>query len=230
VTCENGLRLPAGEIAALAHAAGVRVLFDGAQALGQFPIDLHALDADFYALTGHKWLLAGYGVGAFYVRRALLDEVAVSWTGAGAAEHLDRETGRLQWWGGARRFEFGNRLWPSYVGFGEAVETLRAIGLDRIAARASGLAATLKRELAAIPGVAVLSPDDPARSTGIVCFRVAGHAGDAVARALWERAGIVCRAAFGGSAVRISVAFFTTEDELATLIAAVGDLARGRSA
>jgi selenocysteine lyase/cysteine desulfurase len=230
VTAENGLRLPAGEIAALARAAGVRVLFDGAQALGQFPVDLHALGADFYAATGHKWLLAGYGVGFFYVRRALLDEVAVSWTGAGATEHLDRETGRLRWRDGARRFEFGNRLWPSYVGYGVAVETLQAIGPDRIAARSTGLAAALKRELATIPGVDVLSPDDPARSTGIVCFRVAGHTGEEVARSLWERTRIVCRAAFGGSAIRISVAFFTTEDELAALRAAVGDLARGRSA
>lgn len=225
VTCENGLRLPAGKIATLAHANGVRVLFDGAQAIGQFPVDLHALGADFYASTGHKWLLAGYGIGTLYVRRALLGEVAVSWTGAGATEHLDRETGQRQWWGGARRYEFGNRLWPSYVGYGVAADMLREIGLDRIAARVATLAAALKRELAAIPGVAMLSPDDPARSTGIVCFRVAGLAGDAVARALWERARIVCRAAFGGSAVRVSVAFFTTDDELTTLLAAVRRLA-----
>ncbi|MGA7672352.1 MAG: aminotransferase class V-fold PLP-dependent enzyme [Nitrolancea sp.] len=225
VTAENGLRLPAKQISALAHERNVKVLFDGAQSLGQFPLDLHETDADFYAMTGHKWLLGGYGVGLFYTRRDQLEELAVSWTGAGATESLDRETGEHRWSRGARRFEFGNRLWPSYVGLGAAADYLSEIGLDAIEARSGEQSDALKRALRAIPGVTVLTPADPSLSTGIVCFEIEGMTGDQITDQLWERRKIVCRAAFAHRAVRISVAFFVDSNELDTVVEVVRELA-----
>ncbi len=225
VTAENGLRLPAKRISALAHERNVKVLFDGAQSLGQFPLDLHETGADFYAMTGHKWLLGGYGVGLFYTRRDQLEQLAVSWTGAGATEFLDRETGEHRWSEGARRFEFGNRLWPSYVGLGAAAAYLSEIGLDAIEARSGEQADALKRALRSIPGVTVRTPSDPSLSTGIVCFEIAGMTGDQIADQLWERRKIVCRAAFAHRAVRISVAFFVDSSELDTVVEVARELA-----
>jgi L-cysteine/cystine lyase len=224
VTAENGLRLPARRICELAHARDVKVLFDGAQALGQFPLDLHQIGADFYAMTGHKWLLGGYGVGLFYVRRDQLDQLSVSWTGAGATEFLDHVTGEHRWLDGARRFEFGNRLLPSYLGMGEAADFLSEIGLDAIEARAGEQADALKQALRDIPGVTVLTPSDPSLSTGIVCFAIEGMTGDEIARQLRERRRIVCRAAFGHRAVRISVAFFVDAAETAAVVDVVQQL------
>ena len=226
VTAENGLRLPAKRISALAHERNVKVLYDGAQSLGQFPLDLHDTGADFYAMTGHKWLLGGYGVGLFYVRRDQLDGISVSWTGAGSTEFLNRETGEHRWWEGARRFEFGNRLWPSYLGMGAAADYLSNIGLDTIEARAGEQADSFKRALGAIPGVTVLTPSDPSLSTGIVCFEIEGMTGDEIVEQFWERRKIVCRAAFAHRAVRISVAFFVDAAELAAVVDVAQELAR----
>ena len=218
VTAENGLRLPAKEITKLAHAHGVEVLYDGAQAVGQFPIDLYDMDVDYYCITGHKWLLGGQGVGALYVRRDKLDDILVSWTGSSATEELNRATGDHAWLEGARRFEFGNRFWPSYVAFGEAVAFINDVGTGVIESQAGESADTLKRKLAAIPGVTLLTPLDPDLSTGIVGFEIEGMTGTEIARHFWERWQIICRPAFQGRAVRISCAFFTVPDELQTVL------------
>ena len=225
VTAENGLRLPAKEITDLAHRHGVRVLYDGAQSVGQFPIDLHDIGADYYAVTGHKWLCGGMGVGAFYVRAELIEDLAVSWTGAGAVADLDRQSGDLTWQPGARRYEFGNRAWPVYHGLGAAVEYVQELGTDQIEAQAGELADGLKRDLDAITGVTVITPMDPTLSTGIVSFEIAGMAGPEVASALWDRWHIICRAAMHGTATRLSVAFFTNDAEIATARNAVATLA-----
>ncbi len=230
VTAENGLRLPAREIVELAHRHGAQVLFDGAQSVGQFPLDLHEINADYYAMTGHKWLCGGMGVGAFYVREDLIDALAVSWTGSGAVSELDRVSGDLTWQPGARRYEFGNRAWPIYHGLGAAVDYIQTLGTDQIEARAGELADGLKRDLAAIPGVTVISPMDPALSTGIVSFTIDGMTGPEVAAALWERWQIICRAAMQGTATRLSVAFFTNNAELTTARDAVATLAKEAAA
>ncbi|MEZ4522077.1 MAG: aminotransferase class V-fold PLP-dependent enzyme [Thermomicrobiales bacterium] len=226
VTAENGLRLPAKEIVDLAHANGAQVLFDGAQSVGQFPIDLRDINADYYAMTGHKWLCGGMGVGAFYVRKDLLDDLSVTWIGAGSTADLNRETGEFTLHPGANRYEFGNRAWPLYIGLGEAVDYIQTLGTDQIESRAGETADGFKRDLASIPGVTVISPMDPALSTGIVSFTVDGMTGPEVASALWERWQIICRAAMHGTATRLSVAFFTNDTEIATARDAVATLAR----
>lgn len=229
VTAENGLRLPAKEITDLAHSRDVQVLFDGAQSAGQFPIDLRQIGCDYYAMTGHKWLLGGLGVGALYIRSDRIDDLAVSWSGAGAVEELDRVTGEFRWQPGARRFEFGGRSRPLYFGLDSAVDYLQRIGPDQIEARAGELADGLKQELASIPNVTVLSPAEPSMSSGIVCFEISGVGGNEVVDALWERWQIVSRAAFQGRAIRLSVAFFTSPDELQTVIEAVRQVADERT-
>lgn len=230
VTAENGLRLPAKEITELAHANGAQVLFDGAQSVGQFPIDLREINADYYALTGHKWLCGGMGVGAFYVRKDLLDDLTVTWIGAGSTSELDRETGEFTLHPGANRYEFGNRAWPLYIGMGAAVDYIQALGTDQIESQAGEMADGLKRDLASIPGVTVISPMDPALSTGIVSFTVDGMTGPEVATALWERWQITCRAAMHGTATRLSVAFFTNDAEITTARDAVATLAKEAAA
>ncbi|CAN5564742.1 aminotransferase class V-fold PLP-dependent enzyme [soil metagenome] len=230
VTAENGLRLPAKEIVDLAHRNGVQVLFDGAQSVGQFPISLREINADYYAMTGHKWLCGGQGVGAFYVRQDLIDDLDVSWTGSGAVAELDRVTGDFTWQPGARRFEFGNRAWPLYIGLGAAVDYIQELGTDQIEAQAGELADGLKRELDSIPGVTVITPMDPSLSTGIVSFTIDGMTGPEVAAALWDRWKIICRAAMQGTATRLSVAFFTSPSEIETARDAVATLAREAAA
>ena len=69
VTTDWGTRLPAREICALARARGIFTLWDGCQAVGQFPVDLHEIGCDFYATNGYKWLLSPMGTGFLFVRK-----------------------------------------------------------------------------------------------------------------------------------------------------------------
>jgi selenocysteine lyase/cysteine desulfurase len=225
VTCEDGLRLPAAEIVAVAHAAGVPVLFDAAQSLGQFPIDLRAIGCDYYAMTGHKWVCGGHGRGALYVRRDRLDALKPSWTGAAAPAAFDMWTGAYQLRDDAQRFEFGGRNFQMYASFAEALAQLREIGLERVEAIVARTAGDLKRRLSAIAGCRVLTPADPTRSAGIVTFELAGRPGTELAPLLWERGRVVCRHAMAGRAIRLSVAYFTSPEEIAAVADLVADLA-----
>ena len=74
VSCLDGRRLPVEEATRLARSRGVKVLVDGAQAVGQVPVDVAAIDADFYAGSLHKWLLGPAGLGYLVVNRRQLPE------------------------------------------------------------------------------------------------------------------------------------------------------------
>src|SRR5215213_6225300 len=70
----SGLVMPVRRIADIAHARGALVLVDGAQSAGAIPVDVRALGADMYAIPAQKWLLGPEGLGAFWVKRELLDQ------------------------------------------------------------------------------------------------------------------------------------------------------------
>jgi selenocysteine lyase/cysteine desulfurase len=113
VTTDSGTVLPAREIVRLARDAGALSLFDGAQALGQGPVDLHDLGCDFYAAMGYKWLLGPSGTGLLYARRASQGQLR-SVIGSGSVRWLDLPRGRYEEDEGAARFEFAARAWPQY--------------------------------------------------------------------------------------------------------------------
>ena len=227
VTCEDGQRLPARRIVETAHALGVPVLFDGAQSLGQFPIDLREIGCD-CAMTGHKWVGGGHGRGALYVRRERIAELRPSWTGSSAPAEFDMWSGQYTLRDDAGRFEFGGRNFQMYASFAEAIAQLRELGLDRIEAGVAAAAGDLKRRLAAIAGCRVLTQAEPARSTGIVTFELAGRPGRELVPLLWERGRVVCRHAMAGRAIRLSVAYFTSPEEIEAIAGLVAELAAGR--
>ncbi len=227
VTCEDGIRLPARAIVEAAHAAGIPVLFDGAQAVGQFPIDLHEIGCDFYATTGLKWVCAGRGVGAFYIRRDRLAALRVSWSGAYASSDFNMSTGAYTFRDDARRFEFGGRNWQMYASYAQALANVRAIGIETIETIVREKASRLKRMLAVIEGCRVLTPMEPARSTGIVTFELNRLSGTETVDQVWLRRKIICRAAFQGRAVRLSVAHFTSAEEITRVVETVRELSRG---
>ena len=82
VSRETGLRFPARAMIEIAHLHDVPILFDGAQSFGSIPIDVKALNCDFYCLSGHKYIMAPQGTGAFYVREDRIEWLKGSWLGA----------------------------------------------------------------------------------------------------------------------------------------------------
>lgn len=215
VTTDSGTLLPAEEICALARARGILTLWDGCQAVGQLPVDLHGMGCDFYATNCYKWLLAPIGTGFLYVRKD-------------AQQVLKPLRRPHDLSASARQYELGSPASVLYLGVGASLDFLTCIGGSQaIAAEASRKAEKLWARLDAIPGVQVVSSRRPETRSGIVTFAIAGMEGDEVSTALRQRWQIVQRGTYmtDPTGVRISVAFYTSDAELDTLVEAVTMLA-----
>ena len=229
----SGLVNPAAEGGALAKAHGVPFLLDACQSVGQMPLDVEELGCDFLSGTSRKYLRGPRGVGFLWVRPSLLDgleppmldNTSATWTG----EH----SYRLQ--PGMRRFETYESAVAARVGLGVAVEQALALGLERIEARITHLAAHLRRLLSEIPGVHVA--DRGQRLCGIVTFHLEGWPTQELRRALVQRDVEVSVTSRESSRwllapelpeelVRASVHLSNTEDELAHVAHMVDQLSR----
>ena len=214
-TTDSGTLLPAEEICALARARGILTLWDGCQAVGQLPVDLHGMGCDFYATNCYKWLLAPIGTGFLYVCKDAQQ----------ALKPLRRPHDPSA---SARQYEMGSPASVLYLGVGASLDFLTCIGGPRaIAAEASRKAEELWARLDAIPGVQVVSSRCPETRSGIVTFAIAGMEGGEVSTALRQRWQIVQRGTYmtDPTGVRISVAFYTSDAELDALVEAVTTLA-----
>jgi len=223
VAWSTGALLPAAAIAALAHGCGAVGILDGAQSAGAIPLAVDEIGADFYAVSGQKWLLGPDGTGALAVGRGVVGSVLPP-VGGFLAASAPYAVGREALWPDARRFETAGLHKPSIVGLARSAGWLSMfVGLPWACERAARLAAGGAERLAGTPGVTVVTPR--ARMATLVSFRVAGWSAEEVAVALRRRVHAIIRSIPGLDAVRLSVAFFTTEDELRRVLDAVEELA-----
>ncbi len=225
VTTLTGLRLPAARLSQIAHDAGIPILIDGAHAEGQFAVDVQGIGCDFYAACGHKWLLAPQGTGFFYIRREMQERIRPDWLGWGIEHEFHRKAMTYQLAPDARRYESSTRAWPLFIALGQAIDFINTVGLDEIAARVRPFAASLKTRLAQIPRVRVHSPMHAGMSTGLVTFEILGREPEALMNELWSRHHIVTNWVRDLNAVRVSVAFFTSGEELDQLLKAIEEIA-----
>lgn len=221
----NGLRLPLEEVQALARGRGIPVLVDGAQAAGQIPLNLRQMGCDFYALPGHKWLLGPDGTGALFIRRDLIPQVRPAKVGYWALQQgpkgewvENRE--------GIQKFEISTTSTPLWAGLAAAIEFLQFLGLEEAWSRVRRLASLLCQGLEAIPGVEVLSPRHGALESGLVAFSLEGVEPGRVVDWLWERERAVARTVAFPAGVRLSTAFFNTEEEIERVVGSLRGLAR----
>jgi cysteine desulfurase/selenocysteine lyase len=145
-----GTVLPVQEIVRLAHAQGVPVLVDGAQAIPHASVDVRALDCDFYAFSGHK-VYGPTGIGVLYARESLLAAMP-PWQGGGEmilSVSIESSTYNEA----PARFEAGTPNISGAVGLGAALEYVESLGREAIAAHEHGLLTQASERLAALPGV-----------------------------------------------------------------------------
>jgi cysteine desulfurase/selenocysteine lyase len=179
---------PVREIAAIAHAAGARVLVDGAQAVARMPVDVQAIGCDFYALSGHK-LYGPSGIGALWGRAELL-EAMPPWQGGGEMIETVRFE-RSTWARIPHKFEAGTPHIAGGAGLAAAIGYLESIGIDRVAAHEEALLAYAVEALATVPGVRLVGTA-PSRA-GVLGFVVDGiHAHDV--GTILDREGVAVRA------------------------------------
>jgi cysteine desulfurase/selenocysteine lyase len=163
-----GSVLDARRAAALAHKVGALLLLDGCQSAPHMPVDVAALDCDFYVFSAHK-LYGPTGIGALWARKAILDAMP-PWEGGGAM--IDRVSFAGTTYGPApQRFEAGTPAITEAIAFGAAADYVSSIGLAAMHAREAELVRHLRRELTAMNNVRVFGPAD---SAGIVSFVIDG--------------------------------------------------------
>lgn len=163
-----GSVLDAPRAAALAHRHGAKLLLDGCQSAPHMPVDVTALDCDFYVFSAHK-LYGPTGIGALWARADILDAMP-PWEGGGAM--IDRVTfERTTYAPAPQRFEAGTPAITEAIAFGAAADYVSSIGLAAMHAREAELVKHLRRELTAMNDVRVFGPED---SAGIVSFAIDG--------------------------------------------------------
>jgi L-cysteine/cystine lyase len=218
----TGARLPVGAIAELAHRRGARVVVDGAQAVGAMPVSVAELGADFYAIPAQKWLLGPEGMGALWASHDVLDEAAPSMGSWFSFERLTPKEAVPR--PTARRFDAAGYHRPSVTGFARSCGWLSMfVGLPWGHARGLAMAAAAAERFAAIPGLELVTPRD--RMATLVTFRVGGWTADQVLAELGSRAFVIARTIPDHGAVRLSIGFFTTEDEIERVAAVLELLA-----
>lgn len=174
VTCTTGMVLPIKEIIAYCRSKGIMTCIDGAHPLGMMKVDLKELNPDFYATSGHKWLLGPKGTGFLFINKNTIQELKPIHAGAYAGIDYDLENLKFEHNQKTHRIELGTRSTPTAMALGAAIDFVNAIGIENIEARGKALAKYLKEELVKIPKVEVLTPFDEQYSASIVTFSVKG--------------------------------------------------------
>lgn len=217
-----GSVLDVARAAELAHGVGAKLLLDGCQAVPRLPVDVAALDCDFYAFSGHK-LYGPTGIGALWARREHLAAMP-PWQGGGAMIEKVAFEGTT-YAPPPQRFEAGTPAIVEALGLAAACDYVDAIGLDAIHAHEARLVAAAREALRGMNDVTLFGPDEAA---GIVSFAIDGvhphdlgtildeedvaiRAGHHCAQPLMARLGVdaTARASFG---------LYSHEDDVAALL------------
>jgi cysteine desulfurase/selenocysteine lyase len=221
-----GTILPVKRIAALAHARGIPVFVDGAQAIPRMPVDVQDLDCDFYAFSSHK-IYGPTGVGVLYGKTALL-EAMPPWQGGGdmiRSVTFEKTTFNAL----PYKFEAGTPNIAGGIAFGAALDYVSGVGLDRIAAHEHDLLAYATEQVSAIEGLRIVGT--AREKAGVLSFVLDGAHPHDIGTVL-DREGIAIRTGhhcaqpvmdrFGLPATaRASFGLYNTRGEVDALVTAI---------
>ena len=222
-----GTITPMAEIVRLAHARGVPVLVDGCQAIPHLPVDVQALDADFYVFSGHK-LYGPSGIGVLYGKEVLLDAMPPY---QGGGEMIDLMTfEKTTYTNLPFKFEADTPHIAGVIALGTAIDYITGLGLEKIAAHEDDLLAYGTEQLGKINSLrfvgtaadktAILSfvlDDVHPHDIGTILDRegVAVRTGHHCAQPIMERYDIA-------ATVRASIGLYNTREEIDVLVTALG--------
>lgn len=222
---------PVREMIATAHAHGVPVLVDGAQSIPHMPVDVQALDADFYVFSGHK-IYGPTGVGVLYGKEDWLDKLPPYQGGGEMIQHVSFE--RTTFNELPFKFEAGTPDYIGTTGLAKALDYVSALGMDRIAAYEHELTEYATRRLKEIPGMRIFGE---APEKGSVISFLVGNIHHFDMGTLLDRLGIAVRTGHHCAqplmqrlgiegTVRASFALYNTKEEIDALVAGVERVSR----
>ncbi|PVE18497.1 SufS family cysteine desulfurase [Arthrobacter sp. Bz4] len=219
---------PVAELVALAQQHGALTVLDACQSVPHLPVDVHALDIDFMAFSGHK-MLGPTGIGALYGRAELLNAMPPFLTGGSMITTVTME--RAEYLPAPARFEAGTQRISQAIALAAAANYLTETGMQRIQQWEETLGKQLVDGLSQLPGIRVLGPAAGVQRIGLAAFDVDGvhahdvgqyldHQGIAVrvghhcAQPLHRRLGLT-------ATTRASTYLYNTSDEVDAFLAAV---------
>ncbi|UYU33475.1 cysteine desulfurase SufS [Siccibacter colletis] len=165
-----GVENPVRDIITTAHAAGVKVLVDGAQAVMHHAVDVQALGCDFYLFSAHK-LYGPTGIGVLYVRGDILNAMP-PWEGGGSMIGTVSLTEGTTWNAAPWRFEAGTPNTAGIIGLGAAIEYVHNLGLDNIADYEQTLMRYALNALREVPDLTIYGPPE---RLGVISFNLGKH-------------------------------------------------------
>lgn len=227
VQYSSGYRLDLSAVGKLCRANDLLFAVNGAQALGQIPLDVGELGIDFLCGTSHKWMMGGYGVGLFFARSRVMSGStlpAAGWLSVDnpmgmnnvfGAEITDKPNKPYFEAEGAKfrqdvsALEVGNSAFGLVFGFGAALELHEQLGIENTERHIASLQAILRKGLRSRGFVPNL-PDDPAIGSGICVFPVQGDVHDACRQLSHQ--GVIVTPRGGG--LRASTHVFNNEEDV----------------
>lgn len=214
---------PIATISEMAHAFGAAVMVDGAQAAPHLPIDVRALDCDFYAVSGHK-MYGPSGAGFLYGKRAWLERMPPFMGGGEMIDKVSFEETTFE--EPPYRFEAGTPPIAEVIGLGEAIDFLGELGMTNVQAWDEALLAYATPRLLEVPGLRIVG--EAAEKSGLIAFTIDGQHPFDIA-AILDRRGIAVRAGHHcaqpvmrhfdvPATVRASFGVYTTKEDVDALI------------
>lgn len=225
VTTERGVVLPVDEVSALARERGIVTVVDAAQSFGARPTDVRLLGCDVMAFPSFKWSMGPYGIGAMFVRRDVQERLLPSGSGGGAVTEAEFPPGSFGFHPTAERYEFGARPYALYAAWRSSIQLVSDLGLEAIQQRSAALAAHARRIFSDVPGARIKTPDQGAARSGIFTVGLEGVPGMPLAEHCLKTHRILCRAAYGFTAVRFSFHAFNDASDIQAAANALGDFA-----
>ncbi len=221
---------PVKEIVAIAHAHGVPVLIDGAQAVAHMPVDVQALGCDFYCFSGHK-MYAPMGVGVMYGREEILGQLPPYQGGGEMIKDVTFE--RTTYNELPFRFEAGTPSVGDVLGLGAAIDFMKEQGIENIARHEEELLHYAMKQLKEVPGMRFFGTAP--HKAGVVSFLL-GNAHPYDVGTLLDKLGIAVRTGhhctqpvmdrYGiPGTVRASFACYTKRDDIDALVNALNRIA-----
>ena len=220
----TGLRMPVASIASMAHKVGARVLVDGAQGPGHVELDMNVLGVDFYSSPGQKWLMGPDQTGALFIRHKLIPEIHPSRIGFGFSSNFNLEGRFDAVTNSIDKFSMSTNSAPLRAGYNAAVKMILDENMSQIETRNLELTKILKYGLSSINGVNIISPHGSLECSALTTFKIDRVDSSKATLKLWKNDKILVRAIESLKGIRVSTAFFNTEDEIDKLIDAIKKL------
>lgn len=218
----SGLRLDLSRLGTGCEKRGVLFCIDAIQQLGALPFDVQEYRCAFAMADGHKWMLGPEGLGVFYCRSDLREQLKLHEYGWHMLEHAgDYDRSDWQPASSARRFECGSPNLLGAMALDASLSLLEEVGMSSVGKALTERIDHFQRELSSMQGIELLSPANPQRRAGIITFRVDDWENSTLFQRL-KTEQIVCAQRGGG--IRLSPHFYTTSEVIEQTLEVVRSL------